>query len=643
MLTVRASRWLGLLAALLLGTCMATVAIAQEARRDVLTLVNAEAVQASTTSTAPPADGWQPVSLMDYWDQRWPQHDGVVWYRLHWHQDNDATPIGLLVSYACMAQAVYVNGSLVYADGNLTEPLSRSWIRPHYFLIDKPLLHAGDNEIWIRVSGIAAYQPGLGPITIGSPAEVQANYRAELFWRYGLHLFSQAIDAVFCGLFLILWLLRRKDTAFGWYALTSLISLCYNANFIADSTWPFASTDAWQAFILAAFVANASVYCVFLLRFCERRWRRTEYALLAVALLQIVWAIASPHTAGVYRGAGFVVGSIINLAATMWFIGFAIRGHRRDHRVLAACLVIPCAAGVHDFLALFGITHSDNYLLALTAPLSLIGMGFALAFRFAAAMRRVEGFNAELRYEVEEATAKLRATLSREHQLSLSHTRTNERLNLVRDIHDGFGGSLLNTITVLEQSPRSEEQQHAVAALKELRDDLRLVIDTSAHDTETDLMGLLAPLRHRWSNRLEIAGMDSRWTLHGIEGTRPPPSHALDLLRFLQEALTNVIKHSAASHVEIRVECGAGGRLLVGVRDDGRGFEYNDPMLRRGAGLNSLRSRAIRLGGDLRVESRLGRGAWMGLVATVTGWEHRPTNEHAPSQDATAGTTITPA
>ncbi|UPG93852.1 sensor histidine kinase [Luteibacter aegosomatissinici] len=637
------ARSLQVLVALWLSAWLLPAAAAQATSTSVVTLTQAQVAQGTPDSTTPPADGWLDVPLMDYWDLRWPEHNGVVWYRLHWHQDDNASPIGLLVSYACMAQAVYVNGSLVYADSNLTEPLSRSWIRPHYFLIDQPLLHKGDNEIWIRVSGIVAYQPGLGAVSVGSPRAVQALYRSELFWRYGLHLFSQAIDAVFCGLFLILWLLRRKDTAFGWYALTSLISLCYNANFIADSTWPFASTDAWQAFILSAFVANASVYCVFLLRFCERRWRWTEYALLGVALAQIAWAIASPHSAGVNRGLGFVVGSLINLAATVWFIGFAVQERRWDLRVLAACLVIPCAAGVHDFLALFGITHSDNYLLAVTAPLSLIGMGFALAFRFAAAMRRVEGFNAELRHEVDEATDKLRATLSREHQLNLTHTRTSERLNLVRDIHDGFGGSLLNTITVLEMSPHSEEQQHAVAALKELRDDLRLVIDTSAHDHDTDLPGLLAPLRHRWSTRLEIAGMEDLWAFARLEGIHPIPGHALDLLRFLQELLTNVLKHSNAEHVEIVVERRDERRLLVGVRDDGRGFEINDPMLHRGAGLNSLRSRAIRLGGELTVESRLGRGAWVGMVVSMAGWQQRPVGDESSAHASPASTTIAPA
>lgn len=606
-------RWRWMLALVL--AIAAAQAFAETTRTDragTLTLDHAEAVRADASSSAPPAQGWQEVTLMDFWDQRWPTYDGVVWYRVRWLQDSDASPIGLLISYACMAQAIYVNGSLVHTDERLEEPLSRSWIRPHYFLIDRPLLHAGENTLWIRVSGIAAYQPGLGEVTVGAPAAVQAIYRHELFWRYDLHVFSQAIDAVFCSLFLILWLLRRNDSAYGWYALTSLISLLYNVNFIADSTWPFASTDGWQAFILAAFVSNASVYCVFLLRFCERRWPRTERVLLTLAILQTVWSLGWPHSAGMARNVGFLLGSVVNLGATLWFIGYAIRGARHDHRVLAACLALPCAAGIHDLLALFGITHSDNYLLALTAPLSLIGMGFALAFRFAAAMRRVEGFNTELRHEVDVATARLRETLNREHELSLSHTRTHERLNLVRDIHDGFGGSLLGTIAALGKAAPSPEREHAIASLKELRDDLRLVIDTSAHEYETDLAGVLAPLRHQWSNRLDVAGMESHWTFDGLDALHPASTVALDLLRFLQEVLTNVIKHSHASRVDIHVER-HGERLLVHVRDDGRGF-VNDGARVHGTGLASLRSRAARLGGQFSVLSAPGEGTRLDLA-----------------------------
>jgi signal transduction histidine kinase len=226
------------------------------------------------------------------------------------------------------------------------------------------------------------------------------------------------------------------------------------------------------------------------------------------------------------------------------------------------------------------------------------------------AMRRVEGFNAELKHEVDTATTQLTDTLVREHALALANTRIGERLNLVRDLHDGFGGSLLGAIAALEQSPPSTPATHAVATLKELRDDLRLVIDSTTREQDSDLAGLLAPLRHRWSQRFEALGIDSRWQLEDIEGLHLGPIRSLDLLRLLQEALTNVLKHSGAAHVEILV-CHDGQCLHVEVRDDGCGFDATAAS--SGTGLTSLRGRASRLGGELALRTAPGHGATLAL------------------------------
>ena len=80
----RLAWWLAawLLAAFTFGTLRAQPATAAA----VMTIDRADAVRASWDSVAPPVTGWTPVKLMDYWNIRWPHHDGVVWYRLHWTQ-----------------------------------------------------------------------------------------------------------------------------------------------------------------------------------------------------------------------------------------------------------------------------------------------------------------------------------------------------------------------------------------------------------------------------------------------------------------------------------------------------------------------------------------------------------------------------
>ncbi len=598
----RGTAWL--LAGLLFASGLGVLhAYPQESAATKIT--QADAAPTDWHAQTPPIKGWTPVKLIDFWDARWPHHDGVVWYRLHWNQADATKPVGLLIDYVSLADAIYVNGSEIYRDTHLIEPLSRSWIKPQYFLLDKPLLHEGDNTLMVRVSGLARYQPGFGTVTVGDPSTVQALYADGVWWRYDLQLFDQIVSLVFGGLFFIVWLLRRKDTSYGWYALSTLFSFAYGINYIATGTWPFTSTDGWEVFNAFAYVAAASSFTIFLLRYCDRRWPRLETTLLMLNVASLACVLLAPTFAGLNRGLWFAMGGSTYYAATLGFTWHAFRGRRMDHRVLAVCLMIPLLVSIRDFLLYYGIIRSDLYLMAVTSPLVIIGMGFALAYRFAAAMKRAEGFNIELKHEVDAATRQLSEMLEREHTLALNNTRIGERLNLVRDLHDGFGSSLLGTIMSLENTRQAPEPTRIISSLKELRDDLRLVIDTTTHEQDTDLDGLLAPLRHRWKQRLEAIGIDSRWRLDGLDGLHLGPSRSLDLLRLLQEALTNVSKHSGATEVDIAV-CRNSEHLQVEVRDNGRGF---DPAARStGAGLLSLRARAVRLGGALKLDTAQGQG-----------------------------------
>ncbi|MFS6835666.1 hypothetical protein, partial [Staphylococcus aureus] len=97
---------LGLLAAL--AACARYTHDQVAASASVLVLEQAEAAPSGWNATAPPATGWVPVRLMDFWDKRWPRHDGVVWYRLHWNQASSDAPVGLLLDYVCLADEVWV-------------------------------------------------------------------------------------------------------------------------------------------------------------------------------------------------------------------------------------------------------------------------------------------------------------------------------------------------------------------------------------------------------------------------------------------------------------------------------------------------------------------------------------------------------
>ena len=570
----------------------------------VLRITDAQAVRSDWDGQTPPEHGWVPVTLADQWQTRWPGHDGVVWYRLRWNQADASQPTGLLLDYTCMAAAVYLNGSLVDRDPSLVEPLSRSWHVPRYFLLQAPLLVPGENELLVRVSGLAAYQPSFGVVDIGDPQVLQARYRQEVLVRHDLQLLDSAIGFVLAAVIGLFWLLRRQETMYGWYALSAVFGRLYDTNFFAASPWPFSTTDGWQAFIGGCYVMSAAAHTIFLLRFSQRHWPRFERALLVLATTLVAAALLWPQWMGPYRNIYLVPTIAYLYLVSFVFIGHALRSDRRDSQVLAVCIVLPVVVSLHDLGVYMGWYGGVSYLGAFTSPLMLLGMGFVLAYRFAKTMKRVEGFNAELSREVQQATGRLAETLQQQHALELAHGRAGERLQLVRDLHDGFGGTLVGAIARVEQSPEGMPRREIISLLKEMRDDLRLVIDSTARE-QADLAELLVPLRHRSSQLLDAAGIDVHWHLDGIGGVELGAARSLDLLRLLQEALTNVFKHSRACRVDVHV-CRHGERLQLQVDDDGIGLPSIATAQAKagGAGFASMRMRAQRLGGQLNVSAR---------------------------------------
>lgn len=564
---------------------------------------------------APPATGWTPVTLPDSWATRWPGFDGVVWYRLTWQQPEQAPgrvrEMGLLLHYLNMAGEVSLNGTPIARDEHLVEPLTRAWNTPRHWLLAPPLLRAGTNTLLVRVSGLAAYQAGLGPVVLGTPAATQAGFERERLVRRDLQMLGLAVSAAVSAFFAAWWGLRRRETAYGWFAAMSVLWLLFAYNQIATSPWPFATNHGWQALNTSLLLVFSVSYLVFVLRYCERRMPRLEGAALLVAAAGVLdlWLAPLAHLAAhraVWTLAGGLTVIVVNSAA----IVYAWRHRGSPVRSIAPFMALSAATGAHDLLVFTQVIDSNIYYTNMSSYVLLLGMAMAQAARFAQSLRRIENFNTELIEEVSAAKAELAATLAQQHALELAHARIGERVNLVSDLHDGLGGMLLGSIATLERQPGTLGAPELLAMLRQLRDDLRLIIDATGRDDGARALGeLLAPMRHRSAQLLDANGIDCRWQVSDIDTLELPPSQSLDLMRFLQEALTNVLKHSGGRRVEVRV-ARAGAELRLSVRDDGRGFSVEDGAAAAtgtgGAGLRNLRARARRLGAELQLQSRPG-------------------------------------
>jgi len=230
--------------------------------------------------------------------------------------------------------------------------------------------------------------------------------------------------------------------------------------------------------------------------------------------------------------------------------------------------------------------------------------------------RYVSAINASERYgnELEQRLMEQTRELDRQYQMLRTIERkqvlVDERQRLMRDMHDGLGSALLSSLVAVDQGRMT--QQEISDVLRDCIEDLRMVID-SLEPLGQDLELLLATMRHRLGQRLKAAGLAMHWEvgdLPKLDWLESP--QALQVMRMVQEILTNVVKHAQARVVRIVARHepdadGAGaGEAVVEIGDDGVGFDVR--AVSAGRGLKHLASRSSALGLTLEIVSSPGAG-----------------------------------
>ena len=133
-------------------------------------------------------------------------------------------------------------------------------------------------------------------------------------------------------------------------------------------------------------------------------------------------------------------------------------------------------------------------------------------------------------------------------------------------------------------------------------DDLRLIVD-SLSPSENSLQDLLASYRHRVSKMLQRSGFTVDWMLEDCATQIAlKPNTALSILRIMQEAVTNAVRHSSGDHLLIKL-CETDEQLQRSVTDNGCGIEAG--VAERG--LRNMRVRADEIGAQLDILTRSGK------------------------------------
>jgi signal transduction histidine kinase len=200
-----------------------------------------------------------------------------------------------------------------------------------------------------------------------------------------------------------------------------------------------------------------------------------------------------------------------------------------------------------------------------------------------------------------------------------------ERARIAREIHDtlaqGFVGisSQLEAVAAGMPDGDGTARKNLTIAQKMARHSLtearRSVMDLRASVLEGQDLG--AALRAGASMWTAGSGVEIEVSVSG-GGSVLPEDAEQHLLRIAQEAVTNALKHSGASKIRVDLEVN-GGKIVLRVKDNGRGFEGQKAFSPAAGhfGLLGMRERAERLHGELRVQSRPGEGAELEVLVPL--------------------------
>lgn len=182
-----------------------------------------------------------------------------------------------------------------------------------------------------------------------------------------------------------------------------------------------------------------------------------------------------------------------------------------------------------------------------------------------------------------------------------------ERARIARELHDVIGHSIsvmgVQAGAVRRRLvPGQEQEREALEAVERVGRDavaeMQRLLGFLRDDSENSVTGALPTLQRvdELVAQLRAAGLDVDLRLQANVGDLPP-GRALAAFRVVQEALTNVLKHAPAAHVQVTVRQAA-GELQIDVVDDGQP-SAGDPWARGGYGLVAMRERVTMYGGTL--------------------------------------------
>ena len=498
---------------------------------------------------------------------------------------------------------IRLNGTVIHRVGDM-EIGAQTFHGQQAYLLHLPsgLLKPGENEVaYITVRDGFPYTDLVAPL-IG-PYEQVRDATAFRFWQArDYRLLGGGLTFVL-GLFALIMLFRAQDRRFAAWLLILAWSWTALSAYGLYFDLPFGGKGRMIAFFAINTLVAASLVC-----FIDSWTRRPlpwgqpmiEFSWMAVNGVIVFCLLTLPMPTGydipnaIWTWYTLALGVLV-VARLIWHFATA-----EEERLVEAALVsiIAVCLALDAIGDSFGLL-SGGYLID-AAPLLLLAFVAAFVQRNFVLFQSAVGLNTLLESQLSKREQELAEAHARERDLIGHQVRSEERRRMMRDMHDGVGGQLVGLLLSVRRGAVDNEK--VIEGLQTVMDEIRLMID-STDAVGTSLDAMLAVFETRVRPRVEGAGFDFLWRDERDQVSEMNPSVVLQVFRIMQESVTNALKHSGGTRIEVGLRNRLDGGIIIQMSDDGQGLTegaaQKGPSTSGGHGLGNLRGRAEAIGADL--------------------------------------------
>lgn len=481
-----------------------------------------------------------------------------------------------------------------------------------------PMLFAlpqGAREVSIELLTMPYIPAGVARAEIG-PLSALLPLHLSAYNRHSGGMYVVSVVTVLVGLgTVLLWRTRRQDDLIFWFSMMCLTWGVRGLLYAGDGVHlPPLMYEQSNPFTVALFAVACFQTTLLLL---NKQTPARHRALMGIGLgftAAFAFTLAIGHGALPVRAASFLFGiAMLLVMPFLLWSGRSVLGHWRAG-LIALGFVALFVGSLNDVLIVVGVLPpAQSSLILLGFSTVLLAYALVCAEYVMRALNQAETSNEALEARVREKSRELEHSYALLRESERASARAQERARFNREIHDGLGAQLMTALRGVERGALSKDQ--VAQSLQDGLDELRLLMDSA--DLGRSLHGALVAWRNRWDPRLQAVDMGLSWSIDpALEPLELNTDATLQIMRVLQEAVANAVKHARARNVGVQavLDPSPPGALVLQVRDDGQGMPAEHATGPGGGrGLRNMRQRAERLGGTLEVGNAPGGGVLVRL------------------------------